>query len=134
MSLQVLLVFWAQICLWGGFSETLNATDLLTKESKIPLLYLLDIWHWHFQWLLQRALKSTMHSNGMVNLVNKFFEMQQIDALRPLGYIHRAGQQIPSEVTGKDLNTESWFLEIIDRLLNMGSFMSLGWKMFNCWK
>ncbi|KAG5612290.1 hypothetical protein H5410_023571 [Solanum commersonii] len=87
----VLLVFWAQICLWGGFSETLNATDLLTKESKIPLLYLLDIWL-----LLQRALKSTMHSNGMVNLVNKFFEMQQIDARRPLGYIHRAGQQVPS--------------------------------------
>ncbi|KAH0693298.1 hypothetical protein KY285_020395 [Solanum tuberosum] len=75
-----------------------------------------------------------MHSNGMVNLVNKFFEMQQIDALRSLGYIHRAGQQIPSGVTGKDLNTESWFLEIIARLLNMGSFMSLGWKMFNCWK
>uniref|UniRef100_A0A3Q7GYZ5 Uncharacterized protein n=1 Tax=Solanum lycopersicum TaxID=4081 RepID=A0A3Q7GYZ5_SOLLC len=47
-----------------------------------------------------------MHSNGMVNLVNKFFEMQHIDALRSLGYIHKAGHQIPSGVTRKDLNTE----------------------------
>lgn len=52
--------------------------------------------YYNFDRLLQRALKSTMHSNGMVNLVNKFFEMQQIDALRPLGYIHRAGQQVLS--------------------------------------
>lgn len=36
-----------------------------------------------------------MHSNGMVNLVNKFFEMQHIDALRSLGYIHKAGHQVP---------------------------------------